>query len=95
MVLELTTTNARHETGVLAVQANAYRTDGPWTLRVAHGQRVTRQRSLISCQHWHDFALKSGADFERRFSGATPEWGAQLQRPGNLIDRLRSHGEST
>jgi phospholipase C len=68
MVLVLTVTNAGQEDAVLEVQANAYHIGGPWSLRVSHGHRVTRQWSLIQSHRWYDFTMK-GAQFERRFAG--------------------------
>ena len=61
-------TNEGHGEAKLLVRANAYRTDGPWALRVARGRHVTRQWSLIASQHWYDFTV-SGEHFERRFAG--------------------------
>jgi phospholipase C len=52
----------------LVVRANAYRTDGPWTLRVAPGRRVAREWSLVASHLWYDY-LVTGGHFEQRFAG--------------------------
>jgi len=61
-------TNEGHSKTTLVARANAYRSDGPWPLRVAPGQRVIREWSVITSQHWYDFTV-IGKDFERRFAG--------------------------
>jgi len=52
----------------LTVHANAYRNDGPWTLRVSPGQPAVREWSPIASHHWYDFTV-TGEHFERRFAG--------------------------
>jgi phospholipase C len=68
LAVEVIATNAGPGEAKLLVRANAYRSDGPWALRVARGRRVTHQWSLIASQHWYDFTV-SGEHFERRFAG--------------------------
>ena len=61
------TQEGQHEV-TLVVRANAYRTDGPWPLRIARGRRVVREWDLISSRHWYDFMV-TGKNLERRFAG--------------------------
>jgi phospholipase C len=59
-----------HETGVtqVTVRANAYRTDGPWILRLAKGQREAKDLSVIASHGWYDLTVLGDA-FEYRFAG--------------------------
>jgi phospholipase C len=66
--IELIATNAGPSETTLIVRANPYRSDGPWTLRIPRGQRVTRRWSLTASHQWYDLAV-SGEHFERRFAG--------------------------
>jgi hypothetical protein len=59
--------NSPHEV-TLVVRANAYRTDGPWPLRIAAGRTVFGAWALIASHHWYDFTV-TGNNFERRFAG--------------------------
>jgi phospholipase C len=52
----------------LLVRANAYRSDGPWPLRIGRGRRVVREWDLIASHHWYDFTV-IGDQCERRFAG--------------------------
>ncbi|MGJ7552885.1 phosphocholine-specific phospholipase C [Variovorax sp. RB3P1] len=54
--------------GTVTVKANAYRTDGPWSLDVAAGDTGTLHWNLDASGHWYDFTV-TGANFERRFAG--------------------------
>ncbi len=60
--------NEGYNEAALVLRANAYRTDGPWTLPVAPGQRVTRDLDLNASHGWYDFSA-TGNRFERRFAG--------------------------
>jgi phospholipase C len=60
--------NAGAAAGSVTVQANAYRTDGPWTLQVAAGATGQLNWSLAGSGHWYDFTV-TGNNFERRFAG--------------------------
>ncbi|HEY4080414.1 MAG TPA: phospholipase C, phosphocholine-specific [Burkholderiaceae bacterium] len=60
--------NTGTATGTVTVTANAYRTDGPWTLDVAAGATGMLHWSLQDSSHWYDFTVSSNG-FERRFSG--------------------------
>ena len=61
-----------HNTGALAgsvvVRANAYRTDGPWTLDVGGGSIATMTWDLADSGQWYDFTVTAGS-FARRFAG--------------------------
>ena len=62
---------ARNAGGVscrLTVRANAYRSDGPWTLSLKPGQSADRRWSLVESGNWYDFTI-SGESFERRYAG--------------------------
>ena len=61
-------TNGGHAEMTLVVRANAYCSDGPWTLRLPRGGRVVNEWSLIASHQWYDFTV-SGDQFERRFAG--------------------------
>jgi phospholipase C len=68
IAIELIATTEGRGEAALVVRANAYRTDGPWPLRVPPRRRVIRQWSLIASQHWYDLTV-AGEYFERRFAG--------------------------
>jgi phospholipase C len=57
----------RHE-APLSVQANAYRTDGPWPLRIAASRRATLEWSLIASHGWYDLTA-TRENFILRFAG--------------------------
>ncbi|WP_322059447.1 phosphocholine-specific phospholipase C [Paraburkholderia sp. J63] len=60
--LTLTVANAGPVPAVCIVAANAYRTDGPWTLTVpAHGQSE-QSWPLDASGGWYDFTLRGAAD---------------------------------
>ena len=50
------------------VRAEAYRSDGPWSLDLKPGQTVKRSWALAEQGRWYDFTV-SGEGFERRFAG--------------------------
>ncbi|HYG43449.1 MAG TPA: phospholipase domain-containing protein, partial [Bordetella sp.] len=52
----------------VALQANAYRTDGPWTLDVPAGQVAEQSWALADSGNWYDFTLQADG-WERRFAG--------------------------
>jgi phospholipase C len=52
----------------LTVHANAYRSDGPWRLRLAQGRPATLDWSLTASHHWYDFTVVCGS-VEHRFAG--------------------------
>jgi phospholipase C len=66
--LEVMVSNSGTGKGVAEVQANAYRSDGPWPVNVAPGGQVSRRWSVVASHRWYDFTVKS-AEFERRFAG--------------------------
>jgi phospholipase C len=54
----------------LTVTANAYRTEGPWTMNVQKPHEATLQWSLAASGNWYDFTVRDEASgFERRFAG--------------------------
>ncbi|GAA4341187.1 phospholipase C, phosphocholine-specific [Pigmentiphaga soli] len=52
----------------VAVAANAYRGDGPWTMTVPAGGMAEQHWELADSGCWYDFTV-TGANFERRFAG--------------------------
>jgi phospholipase C len=61
-----------HNNGVIAgtvtVQANAYRSDGPWTLMLARAETGVLTWDVSASGNWYDFSVKA-TNFERRFAG--------------------------
>lgn len=53
----------------LTITANAYRSDGPWTLTVPSGQSAEHHWSIIDSGNGYDFTVTGPMDFERRFAG--------------------------
>jgi phospholipase C len=66
--VRLVATNEGHGEATLLIGANAYRSDGPWTLQVPRGKRTIREWSVIASHQWYDFTV-TGERFERRFAG--------------------------
>jgi phospholipase C len=66
--IQVVVTNEGHREAAVAIRANAYRTDGPWPVRVAPGRHVVREWSLLASDHWYDLTV-IGEHFERRFAG--------------------------
>ncbi len=60
--------NGGRAAGRVTVQANAYRTDGPWTLEVGAGATGQLHWNLDGSGRWYDFTV-TGDNFERRFAG--------------------------
>ncbi|MDX3905060.1 MAG: phospholipase C, phosphocholine-specific [Pigmentiphaga sp.] len=52
----------------VSIVANAYRSDGPWTLEAPAGGQAEQHWELADSGCWYDFTVK-GDDFERRFAG--------------------------
>jgi len=67
--LELTATNHGTRKLVVTIQANAYHTDGPWTLHIPTGQQITHRWSLAASHRWYDFTVTTTSSMERRFAG--------------------------
>jgi phospholipase C len=65
--IRLIATNEGRETEV-TVHSNAYRSDGPWRLRLAKGRHVTLDWSLTASHQWYDFTVTCGP-VEHRFAG--------------------------
>ena len=53
---------------LLMLRANAYRKDGPWTLRVIQGRHIVRKWVVNASHGWYDFTV-TAEGFERRFAG--------------------------
>jgi phospholipase C len=66
--VELTARNVGRHDVTLAIEANAYRTDGPWALDLPGGKRAQRRFTLADSGNWYDFTVR-GDGFERRFAG--------------------------
>ncbi|MBV8271234.1 MAG: phospholipase C, phosphocholine-specific [Cupriavidus sp.] len=60
--------NTGSAAGSVTVQANAYRSDGPWVLEVGAGAVGQLSWNLGESGNWYDFTV-SAANFERRFAG--------------------------
>ena len=54
--------------GEVTVQSNAYRTDGPWTLKAPKGDMGMLHWELKDSGHWYDFTVTAG-NAVRRFAG--------------------------
>jgi len=67
--VQLTIMNMGDAPATVAVRANAYRNDGPWTYTVAPGMQMEPAWSLADSSSWYDFTLSMGEGFERRFAG--------------------------
>lgn len=61
---------SNHGTAVVqaSLQANAYRTDGPWTLAVEPNTVAEHHWSIEDSGNWYDFSVVAEG-FERRFAG--------------------------
>ena len=70
--------------GKVRVAANAYRTDGPWTLDVAAGATGTLHWNLDDSGHWYDFTVTAD-NFERRFSGRVETGKAGVSDPAMAL----------
>ena len=66
--LEVIATNAGSQPATLVVKANAYRGDGPWTMHVLPGSRISQRWFLLASHRWYDFTV-GGEDWERRIAG--------------------------
>jgi phospholipase C len=55
-------------TGHLTIKANAYRNDGPWTLKVVARATSVLDWSVSESGNWYDFSI-TGLNFMRRFAG--------------------------
>ena len=66
--IRLIVTNQGRSAGFLKVQANAYHSENPSTLRLVPGRHLTREWSLVPTHGWYDFTV-IGDGFERRFAG--------------------------
>ena len=61
--------NSGKETGSVTITSNAYRDDGPWTMKkIKAGETETQHWNLKKSGDWYDFTVISD-NFERRFAG--------------------------
>jgi phospholipase C len=56
------------DTSEFSIRSNAYRTDGPWLLSLARGERRTQAWSVKSTAGWYDFTVAT-SHFHQRFAG--------------------------
>ena len=68
LALEIIATNSGTERAILVVQANAYRSDGPWSVHVPPGRRISREWSVVASHSWYDFSVRS-EDMAWRLAG--------------------------
>jgi phospholipase C len=68
LALEVIATNSGTEKAILVFQANAYRSDGPWSMHVPAGRRISREWSVAASHRWYDFSIR-GEDMELRLAG--------------------------
>ncbi|MDR6857084.1 phosphocholine-specific phospholipase C [Variovorax guangxiensis] len=67
--LRLRVRNSGKETGSVTITSNAYRDDGPWTMKkIKPGETETQHWNLKKSGDWYDFTVTS-RNFERRFAG--------------------------
>jgi phospholipase C len=66
--LYLTVSNTGGEAGQVTIQSNAYRSDGPWLLKLAAHSSGVLHWNLEESSYWYDFTAQSSG-FERRFAG--------------------------
>jgi phospholipase C len=66
--IRLELTNAGSDDAAVVVQANAYRTDGPWQMNIGPRGSTAKAWSLVDSHNWYDFTA-SGKNFSRRFAG--------------------------
>ena len=66
--LRVIVANSGTEKAILVVQANAYRSDGPWSVHVPAGGRISREWSVAASHCWYDFTVRN-EDLEWRFAG--------------------------
>ncbi|MEV6007044.1 phosphocholine-specific phospholipase C [Streptomyces sp. NPDC051976] len=70
-LLTLTMKNSGTAACTVTITANAYRTDGPWTVPLAAGATSTKNFDLTASGHWYDLTATAGTTdgFLRRFAG--------------------------
>ncbi|MFI6996798.1 phosphocholine-specific phospholipase C [Nocardia sp. NPDC050175] len=70
--LQLSMTNKGTAPAVVTVKANSYRTDGPWTYKIAPGKTTTDTWNALSYgKGWYDLSLTVDIDttYQRHFRG--------------------------
>jgi len=76
--------NTGTQAGNVAVEANLYVTNGPWTIDVEAGGFSMRHWNLEKSGNWYDFTVLS-ANFERRFSGRVESGKDSISDPAMAI----------
>jgi phospholipase C len=77
--------NTGASAGDVAVTANAYRTDGPWSLAVPAQSSASLSWALAGSGHWYDFTAQTVV-FERRFAGRLETGANSISDPAISID---------
>lgn len=79
----------------LVVTANAYRTDGPWTLNVAPGAEVEQHWALGDSGNWYDFTVtETATGLVRTFAGRIENGKSSVTDPAMAMG-LGGNGSST
>ena len=76
--------NTGRAAGRVTVTANAYRTDGPWTLDIGANATGELHWNLDGSGHWYDFTV-SADNFERRFAGRVETGKAGVSDPAMAL----------
>ena len=69
----------------VTLQANAYRTDGPWTLSIPAGKVAEQHWELADSGNWYDFTLQAKG-VARRFAGRLETGKHTISDPAMAID---------
>jgi phospholipase C len=81
--------NTGADAGTVAVQSNAYRTDGPWAMQVPAGATGVQNWNLQLSAYWYDFTVTS-ANFTRRFAGRLETGSDGISDPAMALDLTTS-----
>lgn len=79
-IIEVVARNTGDTAFEFSLLANAYRSDGPWTWKVAPGRQIRHECSLVESSNWYDFTA-SGAAFVRRFAGRIETGASSISDP--------------
>lgn len=66
--IKIIATNKNSTPTTLTIHANAYRTDGPWTLHLPPNQTATHTTSLITSHNWYDLTITT-THTQHRYAG--------------------------
>ena len=69
----------------LEIRANAYRTDGPWSITLAPGEHASRSWFLADSGNWYDLTVNS-SHFVRRFAGRMETSSHSISDPAQATD---------